>query len=604
MTTRRRRKLLASHRRHVQQAKSLRRLRRVGARGTAVVAATTLGLSLGAVVAPAAAVEGSPSLVADIDAGAAPGVPRFLTTMGNATYFAAFDANHRYGLWRTDGTPSGATLLKRFAGTRANDTGPRDLTVVDGTLFFTAATSESGRELWKSDGTAAGTVQVADIKPGQFSSGPAELTAYDGRVFFTASAADGAPDLWASDGTRSGTVLVKAFPDSGRFGSYQPYHLTVSGDTLFFVGSDPDHRKELWTSDGTTAGTVLVKDIEQDEYGYYGDSAPRDLADVNGTLYFSARTPGVGWEPWRSDGTPTGTVMVKDLDPVALYWPGQFTGFGGEVFFGVVTEAAGQLWKTDGTAAGTVMVKEIPAPELYDASLGDLIVAGDALYFTASDGTNGRELWRSDGTEGGTSLVADLNPGATDSSPANLTAVGATVYFTATRPDQGRELWVSDGTPSGTEPVADILAGATGSDPEWLTPLGGTLLFSAREPMHGRELWQFTPGLIGVPPPPSNQFTVATKAHRHPKRGFITVRVNVPFAGVLRQAPAAGSPVRRASMTLSGGGPVTVKVQLTKKALKRLKRRGKMKVRVAFTYTPSGGTARTKITSYRFRYTG
>ena len=43
-----------------------------------------------------------------------------------------------------------------------------------------------------------------------------------------------------------------------------------------------------------------------------------------------------------------------------------------------------------------------------------------ALFFTADDGTNGRELWISDGTTAGTVMLKDINPGAAGSSPSNL----------------------------------------------------------------------------------------------------------------------------------------------------------------------------------------
>ena len=60
-----------------------------------------------------------------------------------------------------------------------------------------------------------------------------------------------------------------------------------------------------------------------------------------------------------------------------------------------------ELWTTDGTSAGTKMVKDIDpgadgsAPEELHAFNGD-------IYFSADDGSHGRELWKSDGTAGGT----------------------------------------------------------------------------------------------------------------------------------------------------------------------------------------------------------
>ncbi len=41
---------------------------------------------------------------------------------------------------------------------------------------------------------------------------------------------------------------------------------------------------ELWQSDGTTTGTVMVKDIRLGS----NSSSPRYLTNINGTLYFSA----------------------------------------------------------------------------------------------------------------------------------------------------------------------------------------------------------------------------------------------------------------------------------------------------------------------------
>ena len=56
-----------------------------------------------------------------------------------------------------------------------------------------------------------------------------------------------------------------------------------------------------------------------------------------------------------------------------------------------------ELWKSDGTASGTMMVKDIYSGSDYNPPY-DLTVVGNTLFFSADDGTNGRELWKSDGT--------------------------------------------------------------------------------------------------------------------------------------------------------------------------------------------------------------
>ena len=62
----------------------------------------------------------------------------------------------------------------------------------------------------------------------------------------------------------------------------------------------------------------------------------------------------------------------------------------------------------------------------------DLTNVNGTLFFTADDGTNGRELWKSDGTAAGTVLVKDIYPGTSGSYPTRyLTNVNGTLFFAA-----------------------------------------------------------------------------------------------------------------------------------------------------------------------------
>ena len=102
------------------------------------------------------------------------------------------------------------------------------------------------------------------------------------------------------------------------------------------------------------------------------------------------------------------------------------------------------MWKSDGTASGTVMVKDIKSGSS-SSSPNYLTAIGNTLYFVANDGTNGAELWKSDGTASGTVMVKDINSGSGGSSPYYLTAVGDTLYFTATDGTNGNELFTNLG---------------------------------------------------------------------------------------------------------------------------------------------------------------
>src|SRR5688572_27367689 len=68
----------------------------------------------------------------------------------------------------------------------------------------------------------------------------------------------------------------------------------------------------------------LVADIEP---GPDRSSAPDNLADVNGTLYFSANGPEGSSGLWKSDGTAAGTQFVTNK-----VFPGKITAVGDRAF--------------------------------------------------------------------------------------------------------------------------------------------------------------------------------------------------------------------------------------------------------------------------------
>ena len=98
--------------------------------------------------------------------------------------------------------------------------------------------------------------------------------------------------------------------------------------------------------------------------------------------------------------------MTKDINPTTgSVQLGQKTGIGGSAyglaslgdfvyFTGKPTTSTGGLWKSDGTESGTVLVKE-------HLHASYMVSDGNSLYFH----NGSRELWMSDGTTSGTVLL-------------------------------------------------------------------------------------------------------------------------------------------------------------------------------------------------------
>jgi ELWxxDGT repeat protein len=132
------------------------------------------------------------------------------------------------------------------------------------------------------------------------------------------------------------------------------------GDFLYFYGGDQVHGYELWRTDGTPTGTMMIKDIMPGS----GNSYVANLTASEDKLYFFADDGLHGYELWRSDGTMNGTVLVKDIIPSIQ-----------------------------------------PSVDIFPGT--NIVIINDTIFFVAQDGYHGYELWKSDGTANGTFMVKD-----------------------------------------------------------------------------------------------------------------------------------------------------------------------------------------------------
>ncbi len=401
------------------------------------------------------------------------------------------------------------------------DSFPADFIEIDGTVFFIAEQEERGLELWKTDGTPGATQLVRDIFEGPDSSNPQSLIELNGKLFFSADDGINGRELWMSDGTESGTVMVKNINEGDDYDSSNPSYLLNANGKLFFAADDGENGIELWMSDGTTAGTVIVKDIAPGEsaYGDYPNSSvPSRLTNVDGTLFFAANDGMNGQELWKSDGTESGTVMVRDINPGEGYQypygygafqslPKELTNVNGTLFFVATAEDGEELWMSDGTREGTMMVENLHEGSFsneygtypYSSYPSSLTTVGGTLYFSALSAETGFELWKYEGAESGIELVRDIAPGDEGSlyDPVMVASNGF-LYFTADDDDSGNELWRTDGTEAGTMLIRDIDDGPAGSDPLSLADVNGIVYFSAGTSATGIELWQTDGSMDGT----------------------------------------------------------------------------------------------------------
>src|SRR6185503_14717569 len=108
--------------------------------------------------------------------------------------------------------------------------------------------------------------------------------------------------VFKTTGTAASTHKVK---------DIHAFHMAVAGNVLYLSAQDATHGAELWRTNGTPAGTRLVKDINHGA----GNSLPANMTGLGPKLIFTADDGKHGLEVWRSDGTATGTILLKDVNP-------------------------------------------------------------------------------------------------------------------------------------------------------------------------------------------------------------------------------------------------------------------------------------------------
>ncbi|MBO9702347.1 MAG: T9SS type A sorting domain-containing protein [Sporocytophaga sp.] len=209
-------------------------------------------------------------------------------------------------------------------------------------------------------------------------------------------------------------VFIKNVPEN----SYGAFN--ALGNYYFF------HNDSLWKSDGTTTGTNVVRDLGS-------KPAPYETVKtyiLNSSFYFKTVIDGTH-RLWVSDGTYAGTIIV-----------GRYAGleilgvFNNELYYSASQSGVWKLFKV--STGSPEVIKNIHATEAK--------IAGSTIFLrVAASATN--TLWKTNGTTAGTALLKNI-------SPVNMQTLNDNLLFSS-----GSTLWKSNGTSEGTVIVREFLDG-------------------------------------------------------------------------------------------------------------------------------------------------
>jgi ELWxxDGT repeat protein len=331
----------------------------------------------------------------------------------------------------------------------------------NGLFFYQGKGTPS--KLCITDGTSAGTKYVADIGNGQLIT---TIPAQDFMYLITYNTISISPaitetQLWKSDGTAAGTVLIYTFPQitgstvgHNWTSNRRNQNFSLIGNTMIFSAYDATNGVEVWKTDGTPAGTALLKDIKTGT----GSSTPWGYCKIGTEVFFSAMQTGFERKLWKTDGTTAGTEQVAVPEPFYIvdYAIGVLNNK--MLFYAHNTVDGYEPYISDGTPAGTYLLKNVNPTA---ASSGNSSLAAvqctewhfnnKYAYFIAFNGT-ANALWRTDGTNAGTiQLTADADNVSSANSNTTLTDIDANSLWMLHHSTTGNsKLYKSDGTAAGT----------------------------------------------------------------------------------------------------------------------------------------------------------
>lgn len=404
--------------------------------------------------------------------------------VGSNYFFTASTAETGEELWVTDGTEAGTRMVKDIRpGATSTEYG--NFTEHKGKLYFYANNGANGFELWSSDGTADGTKIVKDINPagGIISSTVFSQLLSDGQYLYFAAISPGSgSEVWVSDGTAIGTKLLKEIA-LGSASSNPEVFFRFNNKVYFFAKSDVFKGAELWETSGTQASTNLVKLLDEN-----GATNICTRISTNSQGFYFTMQYGFNDQLWKSDGTKENTKFVSNLAQPA----NALTLL--ENNRAILTLKGGNnvddIWTSDGTATGTMVLKDlnyfIKNPPY------SVIKWEDSAYILANDEDN-LLLIKTDGTPDGTTTIATFTT-TTGGGSQYLLPMNKEFLIVAYKDyETNTEIFTSKGTSASTKMLTNLnpTEGESSKPADFREIRNSNIIFKAEQIAGDRQLYMY-----------------------------------------------------------------------------------------------------------------
>ena len=295
---------------------------------------------------------------------------------------------------------------------------------------------------------------------------------------------------------------LQGVPSGVGIGSIVYQSDTTAQLTLVFDGSD-------FSEDGDMAIMIDSEELNinypllSNNIAFQAVSAPREP-------YLFSWDDGVhGIEPWVSDGSVSGTKLLKDINhdsnssnPSFGLWEESVDGI---TYFAATGTSSSyfdtELWKTDGTTDGTTIAVDLAQAEGHGSHPRGMSKIGKDIYFFALTGATSANnnfegdtgLWRLDTSSDSVSLIENFGDFSKNSfhAPGYLKAISNQLFFQKDY-DAGNgpnwNPWVSDGLNPAVA-FKDAFVGANVGFTLYDVLFKGSYYGVGNDGEHGSELW-------------------------------------------------------------------------------------------------------------------